>query len=59
MKESIQFLVLVENPQIKFRKQFIVSESQIACFVSEYSDCVLVFQAMPDFYVPSLNSLNN
>ena len=33
MKESIQFLVLVENPQSKFRKQFIVSDSQVACFV--------------------------
>lgn len=59
MKESIQFLVLVENPQVKLRKQFIVSESQIAYFVSEFSDCVLVFQAMPDFYIPSLKSLNN
>lgn len=59
MKESIQFLVLVENPQAKFRKQFIVSDSQVSCFVSEFSDCVLVFQAMPDLYIPSLKSLNN
>lgn len=58
MKES-KFLVLVENPQRKFRKQYIVSESRIANFVSEFSDCVLVFQAMPDFYIPSLNPLNN
>lgn len=59
MKESIQFLVLVEYPQSKFRKHFIVSDSQIACFVSEFSDCILVFQAMPDYYVPSLKTLNN
>lgn len=59
MKESIRFLVLVENPQRKFRKQFIISESQVVSFVSEYSDCTLVFQAMPDFYTPSLKSLNN
>lgn len=59
MKDSIKFLVLVENSQRKFRKQYIVSESQIVYFVSEFSDCVLVFQAMPDFYIPSLNPLNN
>jgi hypothetical protein len=58
MKDS-NFLVLVENSQRKFRKQYIVSESQIVYFVSEFSDCVLVFQAMPDFYIPSLNPLNN
>lgn len=59
MKDSINFLVLVENSQRKFRKQYIVSESQIVYFVSEFSDCVLVFQAMPDLYIPSLNPLNN
>jgi hypothetical protein len=59
MKDSTQFLVLVENSQRKIRKQYIVSESQIVYFVSEFSDCVLVFQAMPDFYIPSLNPLNN
>ena len=59
MKESLQFLVLVEHPQSKFRKHFIVSDSQIVSFVSEFSDCILVFQAMPDSYVPSLKSLNN
>lgn len=58
MKESINFLVLVENPQTKSRKQFIVSDSQVAYFVSEFSDCVLVFQAMPDLYVPSLKPLS-
>lgn len=53
MEESIHFLVLVENSQAKFLKQFIVSGSQVSRFVSEFSDCVLVFQAMPDFYIPS------